>query len=174
MVMWEKRYQVPESNQKRDSWSQKKLLKLQHRHVYISKMVIFSFKNSIFAQNWLTNISEKGYKNKIDDENTGRYQTSDIRGHPASGHLKTDDSDSSNDGDDDKYVVYGYAKNEKTGSGNEDNESDSKDQENDKECMNYLQTYAVGKYQLENSDFFFRGFRKKSKLGNNQQLIIVR
>ena len=53
--------------------------------------------------------------------------------------MKTDDSDSSNDGDDDKYVVYGYAKNEKTGSGNEDSESDSKDHENDKECMNFLE-----------------------------------
>ena len=123
----------------------------------------FEFTNSIFAQNWLTNISEKGYKNKIDDENTGRYQTSDIRGHPASGHLKTDDSDSSNDGDDDKYVVYGYVKNEKAGSDHEDSESDSKDHDNDKECMNYLQIYAFGEYQLEKRGWKKSDFSRCSK-----------
>ena len=115
-------------------------------------------------------ISEKGYKNKIDDENTDRYQTSDIRGHPASGHLKTDDSDSSNDEDDDKYVVYGYTKNEKTGSGNEDSDSDSKDQENDKECMNTKWTYAVGENPLKKRGWknpTFRAVQKKLKLGKD-------
>ena len=75
--------------------------------------------------------SEKCYKNRIDDEN--RYQ----KEHPTAEHAKTDDSESSNDGDNDNYVVYDYVKNEKTGTDGDDSESDSKDKENDKECMNF-------------------------------------
>ena len=51
------------------------------------------------------------------------------------GHVKTDDSDSSNDGGDNNYIVYGYVKNEKTGSEHDDSESSSKDQENNQERM---------------------------------------
>ena len=75
--------------------------------------------------------SEKCYKNRIDDEN--RYQ----KEHPTAEHAKIDDSESSNDGDNDNYVVYGYVKNEKAGTDGDDSESDSKDKENDQECMNF-------------------------------------
>ena len=90
--------------------------------------------------------SEEGYKNKIDDEN--RYHTVDINAEMV-GHVKTDDSDLSNDGGDDNYVVYEYVKNEKTGSEHEDSESSSKDQENDQERMIKKNIFSV------NRTFFF-------------------
>ena len=90
----------------------------------------FSFiENDSFIRKMLIDNSEKSYKNKIDDEN--RYQ----KQHPTAEHAKTDDSESSNDGDNDNYVVYGYVKNERVGPDGDDSESDSNDKENDQECM---------------------------------------
>ena len=89
----------------------------------------FSIQNDSFIRKMLINNSEKSYKNRIDDEN--RYH----KEHPTAEHAKSDDSESSNDGDNDNYVVYGYVKNETAGTEGNDSESDSKDKENDQECM---------------------------------------
>ena len=90
----------------------------------------FSIQNDSFIRKILIDNSEKSYKNRIDDEN--RYHTKE---HLATEHAKIDDSESSNDGDNDNYVVYGYVKNEKAGTDDDDSESDSKDKENDQACM---------------------------------------